>query len=68
MEKVKIETEYIKLDQLLKWMSLVGSGSDAKEIIFSGMVTVNGEVELRRGKKIRAGDIIEIDGKKFLIE
>lgn len=68
MEKIKIETEYIKLDQLLKWMSLVGSGSDAKEIIFSGLVTVNGEVEMRRGKKIRSGDTIEIDGKKFMIE
>jgi ribosome-associated protein len=68
MEKVKIDTDFIKLDQLLKWMSVVGSGSDAKEIIFNGFVTVNGEVERRRGKKIRAGDIVEIDGKKFIIE
>ncbi|KNY29742.1 S4 domain-containing protein YaaA [Pseudobacteroides cellulosolvens] len=68
MEKVKIDTEFIKLDQFLKWMSIVGSGSDAKEIIYNGCVCVNGEVEIRRGKKLRPGDIIEVDEKKFIIE
>jgi len=68
MEKIKIETEYIKLDQFLKWVSIVGSGSDAKEVIFNGDVKVNGEVELRRGKKLRPGDIIEVDEKKYIIE
>jgi ribosome-associated protein len=68
MEKVKIDTDFIKLDQLLKWINVVESGSHAKEIIFNGSVNVNGEVERRRGKKIRSGDIVEIDGKKFIIE
>jgi ribosome-associated protein len=68
MEKVKIDTDYIKLDQFLKWVSIVGSGSDAKEIIFNGDVTVNGEVETRRGRKLRPGDIIEVDEKKFIID
>jgi Uncharacterized conserved protein len=46
MEKVKINTEYIKLDQFLKWVNVVGQGSDAKELIMDGFVKVNGEVDL----------------------
>jgi len=46
MEKVKINTEYIKLDQFLKWVNVVGQGSDAKELIMDGFVKVNGEVEV----------------------
>ena len=65
MEKIQIKTEFIKLDQLLKWANIVSSGSDAKHIIIEEMVKVNGEVETRRGKKIRVGDIIEVDGKKI---
>jgi ribosome-associated protein len=65
MEKIQITTEYIKLDQLLKWANIVGSGSDAKHIIIEEMVKVNGEIETRRGKKIRVGDIVEFDGKKI---
>jgi ribosome-associated protein len=68
MEKVKITTEFIKLDQFLKWVGMVGNGSDAKTIIGAGEVKVNGDVELRRGKKLRANDIIEVDGKTFQIE
>jgi ribosome-associated protein len=65
MEKIQITTEFIKLDQLLKWANLVGSGSDAKHVIAEGMVKVNGEVETRRGKKIYAGDIVEFEGQKI---
>jgi len=65
MEKIKITTEFIKLDQLLKWANVVGSGSDAKHVITEGMVKVNGEVETRRGKKIRVGDTVEFDGNKI---
>ena len=65
MEKIQITTEYIKLDQLLKWANLAGSGSDAKHIIIEKMVKVNGEIETRRGKKIRVGDIIEFEGKQL---
>lgn len=60
MNKIEINTEFIKLDQFMKWAGIVGSGSDAKLIIASGDVKVNGQVALERGKKIRKGDIIEV--------
>jgi len=65
MEKIQITTEYIKLDQLLKWANIVSSGSDAKHVITEEMVKVNGKIETRRGKKIRVGDIIEFEDKKI---
>lgn len=68
MKNISISTEYIKLDQFLKWADLVPTGTEAKMIIFDGQVIVNGEVETRRGKKLRKGDIIEVDGKEFIIE
>lgn len=68
MEKVKINTDFIKLEQLLKFAGLVGSGSDAKMLIGEGTVRVNGIVELQRGKKIRPGDIIEFEGTKIEVE
>lgn len=60
MKEIKINTEYIKLDQFLKWAGIVGAGSDAKLMIASGDVIVNGKVELQRGKKLYKGDIIEV--------
>ena len=60
MEKIKISTEYIKLDQLLKFSGIAESGSMAKEMIFDGIVTVNGEICLMRGKKIRCGDVVTV--------
>lgn len=68
MEKVKISTEYIKLEQMMKFAGMVGSGSDAKMLIGEGLVSVNGTVELQRGKKLRPGDMVEFEGKKYLIE
>ncbi len=68
MEKVKISTEYIKLDQMMKLAGITGTGSEAKHIISHGAVLVNGSVELQRGKKLRPGDIIEFEGKKYIIE
>lgn len=58
MEKIKISTEYIRLDQLLKFSGIAESGSMAKEMILGGIVTVNGDVCLMRGKKIRTGDVV----------
>ena len=52
IEKVKISTEFIKLDQFLKWLAIVDSGSQAKQVILDGRVKVNDEVETRRGRKI----------------
>lgn len=61
-EEVKISTEFIKLDALLKFASLVGSGGEAKMLIQNGKVLVNGEVCTMRGKKIRSGDVVKLDG------
>jgi ribosome-associated protein len=67
MREVKIDTEFIKLDQFLKFESLVGSGGEAKNIIGDGMVKVNGSVELARGKKLRIGDTVEVFGEVIKI-
>lgn len=64
--KVKIKTEFIKLDQLLKFAGLCDTGGFAKEIIQQGQVRVNGGICTMRGKKIRPGDVIEVD--KFRVE
>lgn len=58
---ITITTEYIKLDQLLKFSGLAESGVMAKEMIFDGIVSVNGEECLQRGKKIRPGDTVKVD-------
>ena len=63
-----IHTEFIKLDQLLKWANLVESGAMAKMIILNGDVKVNGEIETRRGKKIYPGDVVEFNGEKIIME
>lgn len=68
MENVKINTEYIKLEQLLKWAGAVDTGADAKTAIIAGEVKVNNTVELQRGKKIRPGDIVEFGGNVFRVE
>ncbi len=62
MEKIEIYTEYIKLDQLLKLAGLVGSGSDAKGMILEGLVSFNHQVCTMRGKKVRPGDVVTVDG------
>ena len=61
METVKIETEYIKLDSLLKFAALVGTGGEAKYVIQEGLVRVNGELCTMRGKKIYPGDTVTFD-------
>lgn len=67
MQKININTEYIKLDQLLKFTSLVQTGGEAKQVIAEGLVKYNGEICTQRGKKIRKGDIVELDGEKVQI-
>ncbi|MCL2718370.1 MAG: RNA-binding S4 domain-containing protein [Lachnospiraceae bacterium] len=65
---VKLKEEYIKLGQALKVANLVGSGADAKFLIGDGQVSVNGEVELRRGRKLYDGDVILFNGNDVIIE
>ena len=60
LEKIKITTPYIKLDQLLKYANIAEHGAMAKEMIKDGIVIVNGETATQRGKKIRSGDVVEI--------
>lgn len=57
-EHIAIKTEFIRLDQLLKFASVCSSGGEAKELIVSGGVLVNGEACAMRGKKIRPGDVV----------
>ncbi|WP_392445527.1 S4 domain-containing protein YaaA [Sneathia vaginalis] len=66
--EVKIDTEYIKLDQLLKFSGLADTGGIAKEVIQNGEVLVNGEIETRRGKKIRKEDVVEFRGEKVVVK
>lgn len=61
MKEIKIKSEYIKLDQFLKLSEMAQTGGHAKIIISDGLVKVNNEVCLQRGKKLRIGDIIEVD-------
>lgn len=68
MEKIVIDTEFIKLGQLLKMIGVVTSGVEAKIRIINGEVKLNNQTEIRRGKKIYNNDIIEIDNKKYIIE
>lgn len=58
--EITITTEFIKLQDLLKFASLVGTGGEAKVLIQEGAVSVNGEVCTQRGKKIRPGDDVQI--------
>ena len=66
MEQILIKTEFIKLDSLLKFAALVGTGGEAKYVIGEGMVKVNGEVCTMRGKKIYPGDKVEFE--RFSLE
>jgi len=62
-DDVPIADESIRLGQFLKLSSLIDSGSDAKAAIAGGLVTVNGEVETRRGRQLRHGDTVGFDGR-----
>lgn len=68
MQVIKLRDEYIKLGQALKAAGLVESGVEAKIVITDGDVTVNGQVETQRGKKLHGGDIVEFNGEQIKIE
>ncbi len=61
-EKVSISTEFIKLDSFLKFCGAAETGGQAKELVQGGKVLVNGEVCTMRGKKLRPGDVVAVDG------
>lgn len=60
-EKIKISTEYIKLDQLLKFSGIAENGSDAKDMILDGIVSLNNEICTMRGRKIRPKDVVKVE-------
>ena len=67
METVTITTEFIKLQDLLKFASMVSTGGEAKILIQDGEVQVNGQVCTMRGKKIRPGDVVTLGGKSLTV-
>ncbi len=60
--------EYIKLDQFLKLAQVVQSGGEAKHLIQSGAVLVNGAVETRRGRKLYPGDVVKVAGEELVVQ
>lgn len=66
--KLREQDEFIKLGQAVKAAGLVESGVEAKEVIQEGRVSVNGEVDTRRGRKLYAGDVVEYNGEQIKIE
>ena len=67
MNTIEIHTEFIKLQDLLKFANLVESGGIAKDLIQGGEVQVNGEVCTMRGKKIRPGDVVLFEGQELTV-
>lgn len=65
---ITIQTEFIKLEALLKYASLCGTGGEAKNVIQDGHVSVNGEICTMRGKKIRAGDTVQYGEDTLTVE
>ena len=67
METIAIHTEFIKLQDLLKFAGATDTGGEAKNLIQDGQVSVNGEVCLQRGKKLRPGDVVYLDGRELTV-
>ena len=66
-ERIAIKTEFIRLDQLLKFAAVCASGGEAKELIAAGGVLVNGKACPMRGKKLRPGDVVTAPGARITI-
>lgn len=67
MKKIKIDTDHIKLDQLLKLAEIAQSGGHAKILVLSEAVKVNGAVVHERGKKLRSGDVVVCEGQEVQV-
>ena len=67
METITINTEFIKLDALLKYAALVGTGGEAKLVINEGLVSVNGETCTQRGRKLHPGDLVDFQGARLKV-
>ena len=67
MDSILIHTEYIKLEALLKYAGLAETGGEAKLLIQDGQVSVNGQICTMRGKKLRGGDTVTLEGRTVLV-
>jgi S4 domain protein YaaA len=67
MKDVKITTEYITLGQLVKFLSLVGSGGEVKFFLLENEILINGEIDNRRGRKIYPNDLVTINNQRYKI-
>lgn len=67
MQEIKIDGDYIKLGQLLKLAGVVDSGSYAKIVISEGLVRVNGEIDLRRGRKVYREDVVTFEDEAIIV-
>lgn len=68
MRNILIKTEFIRLDDLLKFIGLVGTGGEAKFFIQNGEVEVNGEICTMRGKKLRDGDTVKYKEEEYTVK
>jgi ribosome-associated protein len=66
-EPGKPESETIKLDQFLKWIGVAQTGGEAKQLIRDGQIEVNGQMELRRGRKLIEGDRVSVAGELYVL-
>ena len=66
--EIKIKSEYIELGQFLKFVDIVQSGGEAKAFLANNNVLIKGEIDVRRGRKLRPGDKIEVNGNGYLIK
>ena len=66
--EVELHTDFIKLDSLLKYAAVADTGAMGKEMVLDGIVSVNGEVCTMRGKKIRCGDVVEVDFEDAVVQ
>ncbi len=66
--EISITSEFITLGQFLKFADIIYSGGEAKAFLATHDVVINGELDCRRGRKLRVGDVIEIEGQKFEIK
>ena len=67
MDDIKIEEEFIKLGQFLKYVDLVSSGGEIKSFLYENIIIINGQEDNRKGRKLYRGDIVEVLGKKYQI-
>ncbi len=66
-KQIKITTEFIRLDSLMKLAGMIGTGGQAKMVIADELVKVNGEICTMRGKKLRNGDIVEFENERVCV-